>query len=113
MKATSTKILHILANGFGALLIFALLGVYYKIQRRSEEDSRQIDLYGFVASKKAISLLLLFSFVCMGGYSLYQTALGHRTPGFFPRFLHPVNPHRYSHRSGFTVFSSLIQDDFS
>jgi hypothetical protein len=80
------KILHILANGFGALLIFALLGVYYKIQRRSEEDSRQIDLYGFVASKKAISLLLLFSFVCMGGYSLYQTALGIEHPDFFHGF---------------------------
>ncbi|WP_028317712.1 hypothetical protein [Desulfobulbus elongatus] len=70
------KILHILANGFGALLIFALLGIYYKIQKRSDEDSRHIDLYGFVASKKAISLLLLVSFVCMGGYSLYQTVLG-------------------------------------
>lgn len=36
------KILHILANGFGALLIFALLGVYYTIQKRSEEDSRHM-----------------------------------------------------------------------
>lgn len=80
------KILHILANGFGALLIFALLGVYYKIQKRSEEDSRQIDLYGFVASKKAISLLLLVSFVSMGGYSLYQTILGIDHPDFLHGF---------------------------
>ena len=70
------KILHILANGFGALLIFALLGVYYKIQKRSEEDARQIDLYGFVAAKKAISLLLLLSFILTGSYSLYQTVMG-------------------------------------
>jgi len=80
------KILHILASGFGALLIFALLGVYYKIQKRSEEDSRQIDLYGFVASKKAISLLLLVSFVCMGVYSMYQTALGIEHPDFLHGF---------------------------
>jgi len=80
------KILHILANGFGALLIFALLGVYYKIQKRSEEDSRQIDLFGFVASKKAISLLLLVSFVCMGGYSLYQTVRGIEHPDFLHGF---------------------------
>jgi hypothetical protein len=80
------KVLHILANGFGALLIFALLGVYYKIQKRSEEDSRQIDLYGFVASKKAISLLLLVSFVCMGVYSMYQTALGIEHPDFLHGF---------------------------
>jgi hypothetical protein len=80
------KVLHILANGFGALLIFALLGVYYKIQKRSEEDSRQMDLFGFVASKKAISLLLLVSFVGMGGYSLYQTILGIDHPDFLHGF---------------------------
>lgn len=80
------KVLHILANGFGALLIFALLGVYYKIQKRSEEDSHQIDLYGFVASKKAISLLLLVSFVCMGVYSMYQTTLGIEHPDFLHGF---------------------------
>lgn len=70
------KIMHILASGFGALLIFALLGVYYKIQRRSEEDSRHMDLYSFVASKKAISLMLLVSFISMGGYSVYQSLMG-------------------------------------
>ncbi len=80
------KILHIVANGFGALLLFALLGVYYKIQKRSGEDGRSIDLYGFVASKKAISLLLLISFVCMGGYSLYQTLMGVEHPDFLHGF---------------------------
>jgi hypothetical protein len=80
------KILHILASGFGALLIFALLGLYYKIQKRSEEDSRHIDLYGFVASKKAISLLLLVSFIGMGGYSLYQSFLGIEHPDFLHGF---------------------------
>ena len=70
------KILHILASGFGALLIFALLGVYYKIQRRSEEDGRHMDLYSFVASKKAISLMLLVSFISMGGYAIYESLMG-------------------------------------
>lgn len=80
------KVLHILASGFGALLVFALLGVYYKIQKRSEEDSRHMDLYGFVASKKAISLMLLLSFLSLGGYSLYQTFLGVEHPDFFHEF---------------------------
>ena len=80
------KILHIAANGFGALLIFALLGIYYKIQKRSEEEGRSIDLYGFVASKKAISLLLLISFVCMGCYSVYQTLMGVEHPDFLYGF---------------------------
>jgi hypothetical protein len=80
------KILHILASGFGALLIFALLGIYYKVQRRGEDDSRSIDLFGFVASKKAISLLLLVSFINMGGYSVYQTVMGIEHADFIHAF---------------------------
>ncbi len=80
------RVLHILASGFGALLVFGLLGFYYKIQKRSEEDGRHMDLYGFVASKKAISLLLLFSFILMGGYSAYQTILGVEHPDFLHGF---------------------------
>ena len=80
------KVLHILASGFGALLVFVLLGVYYKIQKRSEEDGRHMDLYGFVASKKAISLLLLVSFLIMGVYSVYQTILGVEHPDFLHGF---------------------------
>ena len=79
------KVLHILASGFGALLVFALLGVYYKIQRR-EEDWRHIDLYGFVASKKGISLLLLLSFTLMGLYAAYQTLQGVEHPDFLHGF---------------------------
>ena len=69
--------MHILASGFGALLIFALLGLYYKIQRRSEDDSRHMDLYRFVASKKASSLLLLGSFISIviTSYSIHYTKL--------------------------------------
>ena len=75
-EGNEEKIMHILATGFGALLIFTLLGVYYKIQKRNEEDRQHMDLYGFVASKKAISLLLLISFVSMGAYSTYQSLRG-------------------------------------
>ena len=85
-QGNEEKVLHILANGFGALLIFALLGVYYKIQKRSEEDGRHIDLYGFVASKKGISLVLLFSFLLMGGSSAYQTLSGIEHPDFLHGF---------------------------
>jgi len=80
------KIMHILASGFGALLIFALLGLYYKIQRRSEDDSRHMDLYSFVASKKAISLLLLGSFISMGSYSVYQSLMGIEHSDFIHSF---------------------------
>ncbi len=85
-EGNADKILHILASGFGALLIFALLGVYYKIQRRSEDDGQRMDLFSFVASKKAISLFLLLSFVCMGAYSIYQNLMGVDTPDFLHDF---------------------------
>jgi len=60
-------ILHILSDGFGALVIFALLGYYYKIQAfASEETMRPTDLYSFVAAKKGIALILLAVFAFMG-----------------------------------------------
>nr|WP_321466357.1 hypothetical protein [uncultured Desulfobulbus sp.] len=80
------KILHILASGFGALLIFALLGVYYKVQRRSEDETRHMDLYSFVASKKAISLALLVSFVSLGSYSIYESLNGVEHSDFIHSF---------------------------
>lgn len=60
-------VLRILSDGFGALLIFALLGYYYTIQAKaSEERMRPNDLYGFVAAKKGIALVLLAIFCYMG-----------------------------------------------
>ncbi len=59
--------LHILSDGFGALLIFALLGYYYSIQSKdTEERIGTTDLYSFVAAKKAIALALLILFAAMG-----------------------------------------------
>ncbi|WP_028583943.1 hypothetical protein [Desulfogranum mediterraneum] len=80
------KILHILSNGFGALLIFGLLGLYYKIQTRTEESSHGVDLYGFVAAKKGISLLLLSAFFVMGGYSVTKIPAGQEQADFFHDF---------------------------
>ncbi|PIE69088.1 MAG: hypothetical protein CSA21_04115 [Deltaproteobacteria bacterium] len=71
------KILHILANGFGALLIFALLGLYYMVQSRGSADKgRSVDLYAFVAAKKGISLVLLGSFIAMGINAVFLQCMG-------------------------------------
>jgi hypothetical protein len=60
-------ILTILSDGFGALLIFALLGYYYKVQARTTDEKMQpADLYSFVAAKKGIALILLSIFIFMG-----------------------------------------------
>lgn len=78
-------VLHILSDGFGALLIFASLGYYYIIQARtSDEKMQSTDLYSFVAAKKGIALILLAVFAGMGLHSVVATVTN--TP--HPDFLH-------------------------
>lgn len=76
-EGNQDAILSILSDGFGALLIFALLGYYYIIQSHGEKDSMKSgDLYSFVAAKKGIALLLLLFFTFMGIHSAIATVLG-------------------------------------
>ncbi len=80
-------ILKILSDGFGALIVFGLLGVYYLVQKRAEETGEPADdLYRFVSAKKSISLLLLGCFVYMGFQSLYQSLTSHGHTDFFHNF---------------------------
>lgn len=70
-------ILRILSNGFGALLIFGLLGLYYIIQKKNPEDSlSSLEIFAFVSVKKGIALVLLGFFTFMGIRSLSLSALG-------------------------------------
>ena len=80
------KVLHIVTNGFGALLIFGLLGVYYLVQRPVSDESKSVDLMGFVAAKKGISLFLLVAFVIMGVVSAYRSLTGGQQVDFFHGF---------------------------
>ncbi len=81
------SILHILSNGFGAFVIFALLGVYYILQDKTEDERDNIDnIYSFVAAKKGISLILLAFFFGMGIRSLYLSTAGIAHTNFFHDF---------------------------
>ncbi len=81
------KVLHILADGFGALIIFALLGIYYMVQKRFAKKGRvPAELFEFVAAKKAISMVLLAIFAAMGCWSLYVNAAGAGRADFFQDF---------------------------
>ena len=80
-------IYRILSDGFGALLLFALLGVYYRIQTLQHDDtSKPWDLFSFVAAKKGIALILLGIFVYMGIKTILQTIAGVEHPDFFHGF---------------------------
>ncbi len=83
------SILYILSDGFGAVLIFSLLGVYYILQakhRLEHEGDHLDDLYTFVAAKKGIALILLGFFVGMGVRALYMTVTGIEHTDFFHDF---------------------------
>jgi hypothetical protein len=80
-------IYRILSDGFGALLLFALLGVYYRIQTMHHDDTgKPGDLFSFVAAKKGIALILLCIFVYMGFKTILLTLAGVEHPDFFHGF---------------------------
>jgi hypothetical protein len=82
-----TPVFHILGYGFGALAIFALLGVYYRIQPGKKQDmGLPHDLFRFVAAKKGIALLILVTFFVLGIGNLYNKIAGLPHIDFFPVF---------------------------
>jgi len=82
-----TPVYHILGYGFGALAVFALLGVYYRIQPAKKQDmGLPHDLFRFVAAKKGIALLILGVFVVLGLNNLYNMVAGLPHIEFFPVF---------------------------
>jgi hypothetical protein len=86
-EGNQQAILHILSDGFGALLIFALLGYYYRIQSRGGDDKMRAEvLYGFIAAKKGISLVLLCAFVFMGLQHIARMVTGQNSGDFFHEF---------------------------
>lgn len=82
-------ILRIVTDGFGALLIFALLGFYYRIQEQLQHQDlkgRPGDLFSFIAAKKGIALIILGIFLYMGGNTIYNWLEGVPQSDFFHDF---------------------------
>jgi hypothetical protein len=77
----SSAALRMLANGFGALLIFVVLGFYYGAQRHHPLSEDAGDTRRFIAAKKAIALGLLATFAAIAGRSLAS-----ERPDFFESF---------------------------
>lgn len=77
----------ILADGGGAVVVFALLGVYTLLRRNLEETIKGgPPLFKFVAAKKIVALIMLVTFIGMGikNASLFLT--GQPTFHFFQSF---------------------------
>ncbi|MGH7673266.1 MAG: hypothetical protein ACREMC_10225 [Gemmatimonadales bacterium] len=76
-------ILDMLGDAAGALLIFIVLGLYYRAQRHAPITGDFEERSGFVALKKAVALLLLASFAAIGVHAAGTFFASGRTYSFF------------------------------
>jgi hypothetical protein len=84
--AVSRRVLFILSDATGALVIFALLAVYYRMQRHRPITRDADERTNFVAGKKLIALLLLACLLVLGVDSLWTWWIGAEGHGFFEVF---------------------------
>ncbi|MFW6192878.1 MAG: hypothetical protein ACOC83_05285 [Gemmatimonadota bacterium] len=82
----SDSLLHLLADATGALLIFVVVGFYYRVQRHHAITSGSREERSFVASKKVVGLALLAAFVLMGVLHVGRELAGRETFPFFEAF---------------------------
>jgi hypothetical protein len=73
-------VLRMLSDGFGALVIFVVLGFYYAAQRHRPLTDDARDRQSFVAAKKLVALVLLAVFAWLA----VQAALAERAAFFEP-----------------------------
>ena len=64
--ASSDTVMHILSSAGGALLIFAILVLYYRMLLHPSITIDEKETFSFISTKKAIALLLLAVFAVMG-----------------------------------------------
>lgn len=81
-----TPLLRILSDGVGALCVFILLAVFWRIGKVREKRRDGVRLYYFVVTKKLLASVLLMLFVGMGGYNLWLGASGQEMFDFFAVF---------------------------
>ena len=78
---------HILSYGCGAVVIFALLGVYLSLLKKLDEAlSKGPSLDRFIKAKKGVSLMMLIIFIIMGAANLTLQIKGEAGFHFFQYF---------------------------
>ena len=82
----SMRVVYILSDAVGALIIFALLVVYYRLQRHRPITHDADEQANFVAGKKLIALLLLVGLVVIGTNWVLSALSGTISHGFFEVF---------------------------
>lgn len=80
------SIVFILSDALGALLIFALLSLFYKMQKHRKITKDADDLASFVAAKKIVALNLLLAFIMIGFYDVCLWKTSGKMFNFFEVF---------------------------
>ncbi len=78
-------LLQMVADAAGALLIFVVLGFYYKVQRHGRIIEDEDEEVAFICAKKILALAILASFLGLGVHALSERLGGAGYP-FFEAF---------------------------
>jgi len=68
----SDPVFKMIADAFGAVFVFILTGIYYRILKKSKLTENKEDHEQFKAFKKLVALLLLVVFVLIGWRDVWQ-----------------------------------------
>ncbi len=79
-------VLQMLSDAGGALALFVILGLYYRLQRHRPFTSDLKDRRSFIGAKKALALGLLLVFFALGARSLVGALAGLADHLFFEPF---------------------------
>jgi len=82
----SQSVIPMIADAVGAMLIFLIIGAYYKVQQSRPITRDEIEQAQFIAYKKLIALGLVFVFAAVGLVDLARLLLGMPTYPFFETF---------------------------
>lgn len=79
-------ILHIFSDATGALLIFIILGFFYRLQKHPPICTDEIDQSRFITAKKLVALIILVIFLGLGISATWQELNGLPASDFFSTF---------------------------
>lgn len=82
----TTRVLYILSDAVGAVTIFGLLALYYRLQPHRPISEDADDRSNFVASKKLIALLLFIGMAVLGSDWIVAAMSGTPSHNFFESF---------------------------
>ena len=74
------------ADAAGAVAVFALVGLFYRLQREGDEESAERTPELFAASKEAVALAVLLIFVLLAGLGISDALFRHEGAAAYDSF---------------------------